>query len=338
MPTILVSEAVAARYARRITSAGWFDGSWRIAPVCLGKEPDAAVIDDVRVAFLSSDILGGSTRDVHDPAMAQFCGLLERARNLAWLQVPSAGVDRPIYQALGRRGVAITTGAGAASETVALTALTGLLALSRRLPLWVEGKRQRTWLNLRAGADEPRELAGEKALIVGCGRIGTHLAQLCKAVGLRTHGLRRTAAPAAPPFDEVGTMAQLDEAVATADWVIAACPLTPQTTGIFDRRVFARFQPHASFINIARGGVANEADLVEALSTGVVASAYLDVFEVEPLPQASPLWGMSNVLLSPHSAGDTRGRHARIAEIFLRNLDRWVGQEALENRAPGPFA
>jgi len=338
MPTILLSEAVADRYGERIESSPWFGAGWRIARFQTGAALPQDVIDDIRVAYLSSDILGGSTVDVHDPSMEGFCQVLQQAANLGWLQVPSSGVDRPIYQALSRRGVVLTTAAGAAGETVALTALTGLLALSRRLPLWVQGKQARTWHNLRSGANEPRELRGEKVLIVGCGQIGTHLAHMCKNLGMRTHGLRRRAMAPAQPFDEMGVLQDLGQAVGSADWVVAACPLTPETRGIFNAELFARFQPHASFINVARGAVAREADLIEALRGGRIESAYLDVFEVEPLPAESPLWDMPNVLLSPHSAGDTRGRHARIAEIFLSNLERWTRGEPMINQAPAAGA
>lgn len=332
MPTILLSEAVAERYADRILSNQRFDEDWHIARFQADVPLAPHVIDDIRVAYLSSDILGGSTADMHEPGMEAFCTVLRGASNLAWLQVPSSGVDRPIYQELARRGVALTTAAGAASETVALTALTGLLALSRRLPLWVECKQSHTWRTLRSGPEEPRELRGEKVLIVGCGKIGSHLAHMCKSLGMRTHGLRRRAVPPAEPFDEVGVLQDLGQAVESADWVVAACPLTAETKGIFNAELFARFQPHASFINVARGAVAQEPDLIEALRNRRIESAYLDVFEVEPLPADSPLWDLPNVLLSPHSAGDTRGRHARIAEIFLDNLERWASGEALINQ------
>lgn len=333
MTTILMSKQVADTYRKTIAARPWFQAPWRIRHLAEIAEAPATELDDIRIAFLSSDVLGGSTVDRHDPSMEQFCQVLRRAGNLAWLQVPSSGVDRPIYQELARRGVVLTTATGAAGETVALTALTGLLALSRRLPLWVRGKHEHTWLNLRSGDPEPRELRGEKVLIVGAGQIGTHLARMCKALGMRTHGLRRQAAACAEPFDEMGVIQDLEAAVGTADWVVATCPLTAQTRGIFNASLFARCQPHASFINVARGGVANEGDLIDALRTGRIEAAYLDVFEVEPLPKDSPLWDLPNVLLSPHSAGDTRGRHARIAEIFLSNLDRWVEDKPLANRA-----
>src|SRR3546814_557566 len=135
----------------------------------------------------------------------------------------------------------------------------------------------------------------------------------------------------------MGVMQDLGTAVGSADWVAATCPLTAETRGIFDAPLFARFQPHASFINVARGGVAREADLIDALRGGRLECAYLDVFEVEPLPPDSALWDMPNVLLSPHCAGDTRGRHARISEMFLANLEHWVRGEPMDNQAPGPF-
>jgi len=239
-------------------------------------------------------------------------------------------LNTPLYVQRAANGFRYVNGTPADCVHIALT---GLLALSRRLPLWVQGKQTRTWHNLRSGPAEPRELRGEKVLIVGCGKIGTHLAGLCKSLGMRTHGLRRRMMPTCAPFDEMGVMQDLGRAVQDADWVVAACPLTDATRGIFDAKLFARFQTHAAFINVARGGVAKEADLIDALQSGRIESAYLDVFEVEPLPMESPLWDMPNVLLSPHSAGDTRARHARIAEIFLSNLERWLRGADLINRA-----
>lgn len=332
MPTILISDAIASLYEARIKSFHWFDEHWKIARLGLGTVLSDDVIDDITIAYLSSDVLGGSTVDFHTSEMQAFCSVLQSAKNLALLQVPSSGVDRPIYQSLAQRGVVLTTAAGAAAETVALTALTGLLALSRRLPLWVKGKQLRQWNNLRTGPQEPRELRGEKVVIVGCGKIGTQLAQMCKTFGMRTHGLRRSAAVAAPPFDQYGSVADLPSALKDADWVVAACPLTDETRGMFNKDIFACFQPHASFINVARGAVAVESDLIEALRRGQIEGAYLDVFEVEPLPKESPLWAMDNVLISPHSAGDTRGRHIRVAEIFLDNLNNWVQRSPLLNR------
>src|SRR3546814_6832418 len=131
MPTILLSEAIAARDGDRITARPWFGPGWRIAAFRPGAGLAPEVVNDIQAAYLSSDILGGSTADMHEPAMEGFCTVLRQAANLAWLPVPSSDVARPVYQALGQRGVVLTTAAGAAAETVALTALTGLLALSR---------------------------------------------------------------------------------------------------------------------------------------------------------------------------------------------------------------
>lgn len=291
-------------------------------------EAERASID---LAFMSSDVIGTSSRDRWTPEMTAFCDALQRAPKLRWLQNSAAGVDRPIFGELAARGVRITTAAGAASETVALTAITGLLALSRRIPMWIVNQGAKRWQPLRTGELEPIELRGQTLLIVGCGPIGREAARLAKAFGLVVHGLRHSGPAALDNFDRVDGMPALPEAVATADWVLAACPLTPETTHLFDQRVFERFKPGAGFINIARGGVVDEPRLVEALQSGRVASAYLDVFEVEPLPADSPLWTMPNVILSSHSAGDTTGRHARIADIFLDNLARWGAGEALRN-------
>ncbi|KRB70665.1 D-2-hydroxyacid dehydrogenase [Noviherbaspirillum sp. Root189] len=330
MTTILTSEFV----WRNFSSAGsvtdnrpdirWltFDGTHRLS------NEDLLSVD---VAYLSSDILGTSTKTDLTESMALFCDMLLEAKQLKWLQVPSAGLDRPIYQTLASRGVRLTNAAGMASVTVAVTALTGLLALSRRLPLWVEAQRSHSWLPLRSGSREPKELQGQRALIVGTGSIGRELARLCKAVGLFTHGLRRNVSEPLEYFDVLGSINDLDEAIPKADWIILTCPLTDETRKMIDRRRLELFSEGAHLINVARGELIVEEDLIAALKNGRVAGAYLDVFEAEPLPPDSPLWDLHNVLISPHSAGDGSGRHARIAHLFFDNLERWCKGSALNN-------
>jgi len=334
MSLILVSETVRRLYGERLDAVlAAAPAGRRVAVFDPARSWSDAEAGGIEAAFLSSDVLGDSTKTRLAPDMAGFCDLLERAAGLRWLQVPSAGVDRPQFIRWAGRGVRITTAAGAASETVALTALTGILALSRRLPLWMQAKRKHEWISLRSGPDEPRELRGQRVLIVGTGRIGLELARMCRGLGLVTHGLRRSAPGPLPGFDRVGTLADLPEAAAEADWIVAACPLSPETAGLFNAAVFERCRPWANFINIARGAVAVEEDLVQALAQGTIEGAYLDVFAAEPLPPESPLWDMPNVLISPHSAGDTRGRHPRIAGIFLDNLERYLQGRELVNQA-----
>ncbi len=334
MSTMKKTSALISRAAAQVCGAALpqaLDTRLMLLPFTPGATLEPTDLASIEVAFMSSDIVGTSSRTEPTPAMQAFCDILDAAPNLRWLQLSMAGVDRAIFPRLAARGVRITTAAGAASTTVAITALTGLLALSRRVPLWLRSQQQKAWRPQRTGSIEPRELTGQRVLIVGTGRVGCEFARLCKAVGLVTHGLSHGVRLPLPDFDHIDLTEDLPEVVHEADWVVATCPLTDETRGLFHRGIFSSFKPTASFINVARGGVANEADLIEALASGSLESAYLDVFEVEPLPVESPLWDMENVLMSAHSAGDTTGRHARLGTLFMDNLARYLADQPLIN-------
>src|SRR6185295_14352182 len=128
-------------------------------------------------------------------------------------------------------------------------------------------------------------------------------------------------------------LSQLDSVLPACDWLVLACPLVPETRGLMDRRRLALLPRTAGLANIARGELADESALAEALAGGRLRCAYLDVFTVEPLPQESPLWGLPNVLISPHNAGASTGTYARGVEIFLRNLASYLRAQPLENEA-----
>ncbi len=125
----------------------------------------------------------------------------------------------------------------------------------------------------------------------------------------------------------------LDDVLPRTDWLVLACPLTPQTTKLIDASRLARLPKQAHLVNVARGEVVVEADLIAALRSGALAGAYLDVFEHEPLSAASPLWDMPNVILTPHMAGQSDSQYAAVGRIWLDNLARWHRGEPLLNLA-----
>ncbi len=321
---ILLSSPVLDRCAPKLRGEGPLLGTtWQILAFNENANIPRNVMEQVEVAYLSSDILGTSSSQNPTPLMAQFLDLLLQALALKWLQVPSAGVDRPVYRALMDRGVTITTAHGLASETVALSALTGLLALSRRMPLWIKNKALKKWSPLRGGAVEPVELRGQRVLILGTGHIGKEFARLAKAVGLITHGVRRRKGAPLEHFDSLCTIDQIRPLLPRVDWLVVTCPLTSETRGMIDADFLACLRPGAQLINVARGEIIDEEALISALRSERLAGAYLDVFATEPLPGSSPLWSMENVILSPHCAGDSTGRHQRIDMRFLDNLERY---------------
>jgi D-2-hydroxyacid dehydrogenase (NADP+) len=149
-------------------------------------------------------------------------------------------------------------------------------------------------------------------------------------LGMVSVGVRRTAEPSAP-FEQVISYERLPEVLPRADWLILCCPASPLTRGLANASVFAAMPRGAHLINVSRGEIAVQADVVSALQSGHLAGAYLDVFEKEPLDAASPLWDLPNVLISPHTASHSLGQNEAIFDIFLDNLARFRSGQALRN-------
>ncbi|WP_459618631.1 NAD(P)-dependent oxidoreductase [Bordetella sp. 2513F-2] len=282
------------------------------------------------VAFVSRDITGRSTKFAITPETALYYEAMRHSPTLAWVHVHSAGADREIYQSLHARGVAVTTSQGASDAVVAHAALAGLLALARRLPLLAEAQRARTWKPL---LDEllPRDLTGQHAVIVGWGGIGQQIGTLLRALGMKLSVVRHTATPVEGAL-RTGSYGELASLLPDADWLVLACPLTSVTQGLVDRQALDALPARAMLVNVARGHVIDEAALVERLASGRLAGAYLDVFQQEPLPPDSPLWGLPNVIVTPHSAGFSDGNAPRVRRLFVENLKRWAAGTELANR------
>lgn len=299
---------------------------------------EAADADDalqVHAAFISRDITGPSTKVWLSRETEACYAVLRRSPALQWVHAHSAGADRPIYPELRARGVAVTTSAGANAPVVAQAALGGLLALSRRFPHHMAAQRERRWAPLVNEPVSPPDLAGQTAVIVGWGPIARHLQPWLAMLRLKTVVVRRSGTPAAEGVETV-PFEHLHGVLPRADWLVLACPLTPQTRRLVNAEAFAALKPGAMLVNVARGEVVDEAALVQALRGGRLAGAFLDVFEVEPLPAQSPLWAMPQVMVSPHSAGQADGNAARVGEIFLDNLGRWLQGRALVNEVSLP--
>jgi len=284
----------------------------------------------VHAAFISRDVTGLSTKHAVLAELAACYRVLRRSPDLAWVHTHSAGADRPIYAELMARGVACTTSSGANAEVVAHSALAGLLALSRRFPQLMAAQQRREWAPLVAGPMPP-DLAGQTVVLVGWGPIARTLQPLLSLLRLQVVVVRHSPEPAAPGIETV-TYTQLHQVLPRAHWLLLACPLTPQTRGLVDAAALAQLPRGAQLLNVARGEVLREADLIEALRSGHLGGAFLDVFEHEPLPAESPLWTLPGVMVTPHAAGHAAGNAARAAAIFTDNLGRWLRGEALVNR------
>ncbi len=269
-------------------------------------------------------------------AQPSFGDALLAAPALQWLHVCTAGADRPLLYQLQERGVTVTTSSGANAKPVAHNAMAALLSIARKFPLFARQQLEGRWEQLNA-QNAPTDLEETTATILGQGSIGREIARLCQAFGIRTIGVRRSAQPS-EQCDETVQFAQLNEVLPKTDWLIIACPLTAETDSLIDLAKLRLLPSHGVVINVSRGRVIVEEDLITALQDGTIAHAYADVFQQEPLPRESPLWTLPNMMISPHSAGISRGFGRNAARAFFGNLELWLQDAPLRNIAPPPAA
>jgi phosphoglycerate dehydrogenase-like enzyme len=292
----------------------------RLETVALEDVADDPAVT-VDAVFISRDITGTSTKAVVGPTLAACYGVIRRSPQLRWVHTHSAGADRPIYPEIAARGVAVSTSQGANADSVAHTAVGAVLALGRGFPGFWAAQGERRWAPFTE-ATLPRDLSGQTAVVLGFGPIGQRIARWLHALGLRIEVVRQGAQPA----DTWPTWryADLPDVLPRADWLVLACPLTPQTEGLVDAAALGRLPPGAHLVNVARGEVVVQSALVEALSGGRLGGAFLDVFDPEPLDPASPLWRLPGVVVTPHAAGRSAGHAARVDERFLSHLQDWL--------------
>ncbi len=255
--------------------------------------------------------------------------LLADAPRLRWVASGSAGVEGLLARLAARPEVVLTTGAGAFDVPIAEHVLALLLALRRGLHHSLRAQAEGRWAR-QSGLDE---LHGSTLAVIGLGHIGRELARQAHAgFGLRILAYRREPVPAPAPVERVysgrdGLLAML----AAADAVAVTCALTPETRGLLDAEALDALRPHALVVNIARGAVIDQAALVARLADGRLAGAGLDVTDPEPPAADDPLWGLDNVIITPHVAGNSRRTGERQAELFLANLTRYATGQPLLN-------
>jgi len=256
--------------------------------------------------------------------------LLPAATALRWLQQAGAGTDwLARHKEAHELSFVLTNASGVHAIPISEHMLGFLLALARAFPASVRGQRERVWEGNRH--HDLFELAGMRVLLLGVGAIGARFARLCAACDMEVVGVRRDpSAPVEGVAQMVGPGALIDE-LGRADVVANTLPYTSETHHLLGRREIEAMKPGAIIINIGRGGTIDEAAMVEALRSGHLRAAGLDVFEEEPLPEDSPLWDMDNVLLTPHYSGLTPHYNERVFEIFLDNLERFQKGEPLRN-------
>jgi phosphoglycerate dehydrogenase-like enzyme len=219
-------------------------------------------------------------------------------------------------------------------RAVAEHAIALILAMARKIPEARDNQSAKKWRGMIGDiAQREDELGGKTLVIAGMGRIGSRLATLAKAFDMRVIGVRRDPSKGAGAAEKVVGEDGLLGVLPQADFVALTCPLTPRTENLIDAKALAAMKPSAYLINVARGRVVNEPALVEALNQKRIAGAALDCVWEEPLPATSGLWGVPNVLITPHTAGETRRYEDNVIDLLLENLERlWRGEAVLKNQ------
>jgi len=223
--------------------------------------------------------------------------VVREAVSLKWIQTLGSGVDNLVELPSLRREVIVTNVHGIHGAPVSEAALAAMFALSRDLPRFTRNQDRHAWERWPA-----RLLDGKTVGIFGVGVIASALAPKCKALGMRVMGIS-SGPRQLPGFDRMVPRDDLVFAVRDLDYFVLLTPLTPQTRGIIDAKVFAAMRPGAYLVNMARGGVVDEAALLEVLTRRAIAGAALDVFAEEPLPPNHPFWGLDNLIITTHQGG-----------------------------------
>ncbi|MDP2953851.1 MAG: D-2-hydroxyacid dehydrogenase [Chloroflexota bacterium] len=269
---------------------------------------------------------------------------LSLAPRLKWIQLISAGLDRFVGHPIMESDIIITTASGIHATPIAEYVLASILAFSRRFrDIW-QLQVRREWPEDRWQSLRGEELRGKTVGILGYGSIGREVGRLCKAFGMRVlatdsaqeredRGYRPpgTGDPKGMLLDSLFPPSQLREMLKGCDFFVVAVPLTLETEGMVGREELKAMKRNAYLVNISRGQVVDEEALIEALKEGWIGGAGLDVFAQEPLPPESELWGLDNVILSPHISANTPHYQERFTALFCENLRRYLAGEELLN-------
>lgn len=252
---------------------------------------------------------------------------IEGAKSLKWIQSLSAGTEGLDPVRKSRPDVVITKMTGVFCLPMAETAVMYMLMLLRGMPFFIRSAQKHAWVKPPIGSS-PREAAGLTAGIVGMGEIGDHIAEKCRALGMKVLGCRRTPT-GEEKADRMYPLSDIKEMLPLCDMVVSLVPASPQSRRMFGAELFGSFKQGSYFISMGRGAAVDEEALAEALRSGKLAGAALDVFEKEPLPEDSPLWDMDNVIITPHTSAVSPANMERAADTICENLNRFVNKEHL---------
>ena len=250
---------------------------------------------------------------------------LAGAPSIRWIHLSTAGFDWVMVDEVVERKIILTRSAEAKRDAVAEFTIGAIFLLSKRFPALQAAQAERRW-----SRPEPDFVRGKTIGIIGTGAIGCEVARLANALGMRVVGTKRAPEPL-PFFERVLAPTELPDVLAQSDFVVLACPLTTETRHLIGATQLQMMKKTGYLINIARGGIIVESDLLRALNEGWIAGAFLDAFEQEPLPTDSPLWNAPNTIITPHLAYASPRNIDSVVEEFIVNLGHFRRNEPLRH-------
>jgi len=265
-----------------------------------------------------------------DPTHRQ--DLPELAPQIRWIQASSAGIGQFVRRMQYDKrmpNTVFTTASGTHAQPLAEFCTMAMLMFSRGLLQMLDQQRRKHWQRY-AGTD----LVGRTLGIIGVGKIGTEVARMAQALNMRVIGTKRRTDgidPATLHLDALYSAEQLPELLRQSEYLVLVTPHTEKTERLIGAQELALLPAGAMLINIGRGAVIDQQALIEALRSGHLGGAALDVFEIEPLPTDSPLWEMPNVLVCPHSGSTSDRENSRLTDLFCENLRRFLADQPLLN-------
>lgn len=299
--------------------------------------PDASIInagqDGIAEAIFQADLFCG-----HAKVPVDWEGVVAQGR-LQWIQSSAAGLDHCLVPSVISSDIPVTSASGLFANQVAEQTLALLFGIIRSLPVFARAAARKEFI--RRPTDD---LHGKTIGIVGFGGNGQRIAECLAPLGNRMVATDYWPRPCPDHMDAVWTRDRLPELLEISDVVILAVPLNQETHHLMGPRQFQQMKPDSYLINVARGPVVDESAMVAALESGHLAGAAIDVTEIEPLPQASPLWDLPNVLMTPHVGAQSAQRVADTVDFYCENLRRFLDGKPLKNLVekslgfPGPDA
>lgn len=257
---------------------------------------------------------------------------IKSAKNLRWVHSTAAAVHQLIFPELVNSDIVLTNARDVHGPVVAEHVIALVFALAKRIPQAVRLQEKHVWgqMLIWETLPRPREIAGTTLGLVGLGSIGRAVAKHAAALGMRVIAVREHPEKSVPEgVEQVFGPAQLEALFTQSDYVVLAAPVTPNTRQLMNAARLAQMKPDACLINVGRGSLVNESALAEALRTGRLGGAALDVFEKEPLAADSPLWDLENLLITPHTAGLTEKLWERNYALIAENLRRYLAHQPL---------